>query len=56
MMGEARLRIDAAPERVYDLVSDITRMGEWSPENLCGHWLDRADGPAVVHRTIFDAG
>lgn len=25
---------------VYDLVSDITRMGEWSPECRGGEWLD----------------
>ncbi len=24
--------IDAPPEALYDLVSDVTRMGEWSPE------------------------
>ena len=24
-------RIDAPPEVIYDLVSDVTRMGEWSP-------------------------
>jgi hypothetical protein len=23
--------IAARPDRVYDLISDITRMGEWSP-------------------------
>lgn len=29
--GQASVHIDAAPELVYDLVSDVTRMGEWSP-------------------------
>jgi len=24
--------ISAPPQRVYELVSDITRMGQWSPE------------------------
>ena len=24
--------VDAAPERIYDLVADLPRMGEWSPE------------------------
>ena len=28
----ARLVISASPERIYDLVSDLPRMGEWSPE------------------------
>lgn len=26
------IRIDAPAEAVYDLVADVTRMGEWSPE------------------------
>ena len=26
-MGEAKIHIGASPDRVYDLVSDITRMG-----------------------------
>jgi hypothetical protein len=34
------------PGRLYDMVSDITRMGEWSP--VCtGCWWD-GDGPARV--------
>jgi hypothetical protein len=27
-----RIHIDAAPAVVYDLVADVARMGEWSPE------------------------
>jgi hypothetical protein len=38
--------IDAAPEAVYELVSNLPRMGEWSPENTGGRWLDGATGPA----------
>jgi hypothetical protein len=40
----------AAPEAVYALVSDLPRMGEWSPENTGGHWLGGASGPAVGAR------
>ena len=41
----------AAPaEVVYDLVADVTRMGEWSPENRGGQWVDGATGPAVGAR------
>ena len=40
----ASIEIGAPPERVYELVSDITRMGEWSPENVGGRWLDGATG------------
>lgn len=39
--------IAASPERVYELVSDLPRMGEWSPENTGGKWLKGATGPSV---------
>jgi uncharacterized protein YndB with AHSA1/START domain len=29
---EADIEIDAAPERVWSVLSDVARMGEWSPE------------------------
>jgi uncharacterized protein YndB with AHSA1/START domain len=32
--------IAASPEQLYAMVSDVTRMGEWSPENEGGQWLD----------------
>ena len=31
MHREASIEIHASPEAVYDLVSDLPRMGEWSP-------------------------
>lgn len=31
--------VSAPPEVVYDLVADITRMGEWSPEATGGVWM-----------------
>lgn len=40
------IRINAAPETVYALVSDVTRTGEWSP--VCKEcWWDEGDGPRV---------
>ena len=38
--------IDAPPERLYDMVSDLSRMGEWSPENQGGKWLGGASRAA----------
>ena len=29
---------------VYDLISDLPRMGEWSPENVGGEWQDGGSG------------
>ena len=49
-MGEARVHIEASPETVYAMVADITRMGEWSPENTGGEWLDGATSPAAGAR------
>jgi Polyketide cyclase / dehydrase and lipid transport len=37
---------DATPEQVWAVVSDVTRIGEWSHECRTGQWLDGATGPA----------
>lgn len=37
--------IDAPPDVVWDLLSDVTRMGEWSPECYRCTWLDGGTGP-----------
>jgi hypothetical protein len=42
--------IAAPAQAVYDLVSDITRMPEFSPENIRGEWLAGATGPVVGAR------
>jgi hypothetical protein len=34
------------PDEVWAMVSDVTRTGEWSPENTGGRWLGAATGPA----------
>ena len=44
------VRMQATPERVYALVSDVTRTPEFSPEILECRWLDGATGPAVGAR------
>jgi hypothetical protein len=41
-----RAVIDADPIRVYQLVADLPRMGEWSPECERVEWLHGACGPA----------
>ena len=42
--------MDSAPDKVWDLVSDITRIGSYSPETFEAEWLDGASGPAVGAR------
>ena len=38
--------VASSPEDLYDMVSDVTRMGEWSP--ICtGCWWDEGDSPRV---------
>lgn len=48
--GEGSITVQAAAPAVWALVADITRMGEWSPENERGEWIDGATGPAVGAR------
>ncbi len=42
--------VAATPGAVYDLVSDVERTPEWSPEVIGCAWLDGATGPAVGAR------
>ena len=46
--GVSVVREIAAPaERVWAMVADLDRMGEWSPENDGGRWAGGAEGPEV---------
>jgi uncharacterized protein YndB with AHSA1/START domain len=47
MQDAVTVHIDAPPEAVWDLVSDITKIGRYSPETFDAEWLDGATGPAV---------
>jgi hypothetical protein len=38
--------VGATPDRVWGLVADLPRMGEWSNENVGGRWRGDATGPA----------
>ncbi len=39
-------------DRMWDLITDITRIGEWSPETVGGAWYDGAQGPYPGARFI----
>ena len=50
----AEMWIDSVPGVVWGLITDVGRMGEWSPENDGGRWIDGAAGPRLGAR--FTAG
>ena len=47
LTGEVSVRMAAPPSVVWDLVSDVTRIGEFSPETFEAEWIRGATGPAV---------
>lgn len=49
-VDETSVVVDATPDEVWDLVSDPTRIGEWSPECTGGSWTTA--GPAVGARFV----
>lgn len=51
-VDEATIYIEAPPEAVYAVVSDITRMGELSPECTGGRWIRGATGPSAGARFV----
>ncbi|HEY0640223.1 MAG TPA: SRPBCC family protein [Pseudonocardiaceae bacterium] len=53
---QAEVHVRATPEAVWDLVSDIRRMGEWSPQCRGGVWLGRRRGPGARFVGINRAG
>ena len=47
MRDAVTVHMQASPERVWALLSDVTRIGRYSPETFEAEWLDGATGPAV---------
>ncbi len=44
------IHMAASPEAIWDLVSDVTRIGRYSPETFEAEWTDGASGPVVGAR------
>ena len=44
---EVSRTIAASPADVFAAITDITRMGEWSPETVGAEWQEGTSGPAV---------
>ncbi|HXN59955.1 MAG TPA: SRPBCC family protein [Acidimicrobiales bacterium] len=47
MHDAVTIHMKATPEQVWDLVSDVTRIGSYSPETFEAVWIDGATGPAL---------
>lgn len=47
MHGFATIDMNASPQAVWSLISDVTQIGRFSPETFEAQWLDGAVGPAV---------
>lgn len=45
--GEVSVHVAAPVDRVWALVSDVTRIGEFSPETFEARWTRGSTGPAV---------
>lgn len=46
------VEIAAPPDAVWDMVADVTRMGEWSPECYSCRWVGKRREPVVGARFV----
>jgi hypothetical protein len=51
MHDSVTVHLAAPPGRTWQLVSDVTRIGNHIPETFEAEWLDGATGPAVGARS-----
>lgn len=47
MHDSVTVHMAASPAQVWELVSDVTKIGLYSPETFEAEWLEGATGPAV---------
>lgn len=50
MQESVTVHMDAPASRIWDLVSDVTRIGRYSPETFEGEWIEGSTGPATGAR------
>ena len=48
--ADLEIVVAATPQQVYDVVTDVTRIGEWSHECTSSAWIEGSSGPAVGAR------
>jgi uncharacterized protein YndB with AHSA1/START domain len=51
-VDSASIHVDATPEQVWDVVSDLGRLREWSPECYRIRWMGTPTGPVVGARFL----
>ena len=47
MHESVTVHMAATPQEIWDLVSDVTKIGRYSPETFEAEWLEGATGPTV---------
>jgi uncharacterized protein YndB with AHSA1/START domain len=47
MHDSVTVHMNAPADKIWDLVSDVTQIGRYSPETFEAQWLEGATGPAV---------
>jgi Polyketide cyclase / dehydrase and lipid transport len=50
MHDEVTIHMKAPADKIWDLVSDVTKIGRYSPETFEAVWMDGATGPVVGAR------
>ena len=50
MRDAVTVHVDAPPQAIWELVSDVTVIGRFCPETFEAQWLDGATGPALGAR------
>ncbi len=47
MQGSATVHMAAPADKVWNLITDVSQIGRYSPETFDAEWLDGATGPAL---------
>lgn len=50
MHDSVTVHMRASPQQIWSLVSDVTRIGSFSPETFEAEWIEGATGPSVGAR------